>query len=407
MSSRLRPHLAWVVLGICFFDLFVNYSVRLGFGLVLPEMIRTLQLSRSDGGSIYNAYLFTYISISPLTGYLTDRWGARWVISFSLGLVGSGALLLGAAHEIWALSLFFGLAGLGSTGIWVPIITLIQRWFAPQRRGLALGVLSTGYGLGFAALGAVFPWVVGALSWRYAWYFMGAAAVLLVLPNAVCLRSDPAESGLKPWGKESPTGPGNASGPPEGRVPLGRILKERNFWFIGLSYFAIAYGLYGVTTFMVDYAANQLHLPLEKASLLATIHGLLQVAGVLTVMPASDYLGRKRTILISNAVILCVLAGILVTSGWTVLCVLIGVLAAFYGATFPIYGAMAGDYFPREAIGTVAGAWTPFYGLGAILTHWVTGALRDATGVYGHGFGICTAMVAAGLVLMAFVRKRA
>ena len=72
-----------------------------------------------------------------------------------------------------------------------------------------------------------------------------------------------------------------------------------------------------------------------------------------------------------------------------VLCLVTGAMAVFYGATFPIYGACAGDYFPREAIGTVAGSWTPFYGSGAILTHWVTGRLRDVTGSYDLAFLLC------------------
>ena len=77
----------------------------------------------------------------------------------------------------------------------------------------------------------------------------------------------------------------------------------------------------------------------------------------------------------------------------------------FYGATFPIYGACAGDYFPREAMGTVAGGWTPFYGGGAMLTHWITGSLRDATGIYDGGFILCAAMAGAAVVLMGFVRR--
>jgi sugar phosphate permease len=81
-------------------------------------------------------------------------------------------------------------------------------------------------------------------------------------------------------------------------------------------------------------------------------------------------------------------------------------MAVFYGATFPIYGACAGDYFPREAIGTVAGSWTPFYGSGAILTHWVTGGLRDVTGGYDLAFLICALMAGASIVLMARVRGR-
>jgi MFS family permease len=150
-----------------------------------------------------------------------------------------------------------------------------------------------------------------------------------------------------------------------------------------------------------------LNLPLEKASFLATIHGIGQIMGVLTVLPLSDYLGRKKTIVISNAIICGFLAAILlIDASWLMLYIIIGGLAIFYGPTFPIYGACAGDYFPREIMGTVIGAWTPFYGAGAILTHWVTGILRDATGVYNHAFIINVMMSAVAIVLISFVRKK-
>ena len=111
---------------------------------------------------------------------------------------------------------------------------------------------------------------------------------------------------------------------------------------------------------MVDYAHNQIGLPFEKASFLATIHGVCQVVGVLTVLPLSDYIGRKRTLIISNSFITICLAGILLYgSSWVMLSVLVGILAVFYGVIWPMYGACAGDYFPKEVMGTVIGAWTP------------------------------------------------
>ena len=48
--------------------------------------------------------------------------------------------------------------------------------------------------------------------------------------------------------------------------------------------------------YMIDFG-GQIGLSIEKASLLATVHGMGQVAGVLVIMPLSDYLGRKKTIL--------------------------------------------------------------------------------------------------------------
>ena len=56
-------------------------------------------------------------------------------------------------------------------------------------------------------------------------------------------------------------------------------------------------------------------------------------------------------------------------------------------------------------MGTVMGAWTPFYGIGAILTHWVTGMLRDSTGVYNHAFVINVVMGCLAVALMSLVRK--
>jgi len=407
--ERKEPfHWAWIVLATCFINLFINYSVRLGYGVVLPEMIRTLGLSRAAGGSIYNSYLFSYIALTPLAGYLTDRLGARRVITSCSLILGLGVLLMGTIDTLWMACLFYAIAGIGATGMWTPVITVVQRWFSPNRRGLALGILSTGYGLGFATMGAAFPWIVYHFNWRYAWYFLGAGALAMVLVNGLLLRSDPVDSGYLPWGqmnKPSRVSEKDMTIPTKGDS-FFMVFKNTRFWLIGLSYFSISYSLYGITTFMVDYAKYQIGLPLEKASLLATVHGVSQVLGVLTILPLSDYLGRKRTIIISNSFITACLIGILFTgNSWGMLFILIGIMAIFYGVTFPIYGACAGDYFPKHVMGTVIGAWTPFYGLGAILVHWVTGVLRDTTGIYNHAFIINAAMAAAGLFLICLVKK--
>jgi sugar phosphate permease len=408
VEKQRRFHLAWMILGICFVNLFINYSVRLGYGVILPEMIRTIGFGRAAAGTIINSYLFVYVCIAPFAGYLTDRLGARRVITTCLLILGIGVVLMGTVQNLWMASLFFAIAGLGSTGLWAPILTLAQRWFAHHRRGLALGIISTGFGLGFATMGVVFPWIVEHFTWRYAWYFLGIGALIMIGVNGFLLRSDPADAGLQPWGQKEIYREQNAGAQTSGAgISLRALFRDRRFWLIGFSYLAIAYSLYGITTFLVDYAKNQLELPLEKASLLATIHGVGQIAGVVTILPLSDYLGRKKTIIISNTVITVALAGILVVgNSWTALCVLIGCLAIFYGVTFPIYGACAGDYFPRDAMGTVIGAWTPLYGCGAILTHWITGMLRDATGIYNHAFFIYVVMGVVAIVLMSLVQKK-
>jgi sugar phosphate permease len=407
-ENRKGFHWAWVILATVFVDFFINYSVRIGYGVVLPEMISNLGFSRTGVSSIYNSYLFAYVAITPFSGYLTDRLGARRVITSCSLILGIGVILMGTINTLWSACLFYAVVGVGASGMWTPVLTVVQRWFTPRKRGLALGIISPGYGLGFAAMGVAFPWIVHSYSWRHAWYFLGAGALAMVLGNAVLLRSDPESSGYRPWGeKEAPIGPAAAVLASPTKVSLSTVFKNPNFWIIGFSYFATAYSLYGLTTFMVDYAKTQLGIPIGKASLLATVHGFSQVIGVLTILPLSDYLGRKKTIIISNSFIAATLFCIVLAGGsWGALYFFVGLFAVFYGPTFPIFGACAGDYFPKSVMGTVIGAWTPFYGIGAIVSHWVTGLLRDSTGVYDIAFLTNGVMALAGLFLILFVRNR-
>ena len=407
MKKSQRLHWAWIIFGICWINLFVNYSARLGYGVILPEMIRTLGFDRTAVGSIYNFYLIVYVSIAPFTGYLTDRLGARRVITTCLLILSLGIFFMGTLTTLWTACFFFAIAGLGSTGMWAPMVALVQRWVDINRRGLTMGAVSTGFGLGLAAMGAVFPWVVENFSWRHAWFFLGGMALVLVPLNALLLRSDPESVGLEPWGqKASPSAPNTNTDPSKPGIPLGTLFKDSRFWLIGLSYFAVAYSLFCITTFMVDYAEFQLGLTKGLSSRLASVHGIGQVIGVLTVLPLSDYLGRKKTILISNALIAVAMIAILAVGKQVLLLYLVvGCVGVAYGTTFPIYGLCAGDYFPRKAIATVVGAWTPLYGCGAISTHWISGILRDTTGVYDHAFIISAIMAFVGLLLMSRVKK--
>lgn len=408
MKGKRSFHWAWVIIATCFVDFFINYSVRLGYGVVFPEMICNLDFGRSAAASIYNAYLFTYIAFTPFIGNMTDRIGARPVITSCLLALGLGVFLMGTITTLWTACLFYAIAGFGAAGMWTPILTVVQRWFFSSRRGLALGIVGMGPGLGLAAMGALFPWILHHFGWRYGWYFLGTVALIMVAVNGILLRSDPQDLGYLPWGGEyEPFKVRKLKAKTHTKsLSVSLVLKNKTFWFIGLSYFSIAYSLYGITTFMVDYAKYQIGLPLEEASLLAVVHGIFMIAGVLTILPLSDYLGRKKTLIISNSCIIVFLIGILlIGNSWSILAVLVGGVAFFYGPTFGMYGACAGDYFPSDMMGTVIGVWTTLYGLGAISVHWVTGILRDTTGIYDHAFAINVVMATASLCLISLVKK--
>ena len=406
MTDRVRRqavHWAWIVLAVCFVDLFINYGIRLGYSVLLPEMIRTLGFTRRQGGDIFNAYFVVYILFSLFTGYLTDRLGARKVISCFCIILGVGTFLMGTVQNFWQACIFYGIVGMGGAAMWTPIVTLVQRWFFIKKKGMALGILSTGFGLGFATMGKFYPVVVAHWSWRYCWYILGIAAFLMVMVNALLLRSKPEDEGLAPWGTPESEKSAAQAAPSaiKQKVSYAGILAIPNFWLIGFSYFLIAASLYLLLTFMVDYARYELGFAYGRASFLATIHGLGQIAGVLTIPIASDYIGRRFTILFSNICIAISIACIIFSgSNEIALSVSVGFLGAFFGSTFPMYGACGGDYFRKEIMGTVIGGLTLFYGCGAIVANRFGGHIRDITGSFLIPFtaAIVSALCAALLI---------
>jgi predicted MFS family arabinose efflux permease len=71
-------HWGWVVLGSSFVTLFITYSIRIGaYPVLLPEMIKNLQMTKAQAGMIKSAFSLTYLIFSPLMGWLTDRIGGK------------------------------------------------------------------------------------------------------------------------------------------------------------------------------------------------------------------------------------------------------------------------------------------------------------------------------------------
>jgi sugar phosphate permease len=404
-DKRMRIHWGWVVLGSSFTTLFINYSIRIGaYPILLPEMIKDLNLTKAQAGLIKSAFAITYLVFAPIMGWLTDRIGGRKVISFFCLFLGGGTFLMGRAESLFASAIFFGIVGIGSAAMWVPNAILIQKWFGTKKRGLALGILNASSGAGFGLMGLFLPVIVVNYNWRFGWFLLGIMGLSLFMLNGLLLRDRPEDMGLTPWsGKIGETRENNFHSK---RVGYFEILKQSQFWIIGISYFLISYGSYALIDFIVTYGKMELNIPYGIASLFITVIAFSGIPGGILMMILSDHIGTKKSLVIIY--MLFALSILLVIFGGNNVFLLVVAVAWFgflYGAIFPMVAACARDYFPKEVAGTVLGFLTIFYGLGAMTTPVVTGHLADITGTFRWSFGLGALTALTAAMVIAFLRK--
>jgi MFS family permease len=233
------------------------------------------------------------------------------------------------------------------------------------------------------------------------------AGFFLFFLNGFLLRDRPEKMGLSPWGE--PGAPNEAVKemiPPLKTMGHFGILRKRRFWIIGISYLAISYGVYAVVDFIITYGAMELQIPYRIASILITVISFSGVFGGILLMGLSDYIGRRKSLVITQALIAMTILFVIVGRD-RIFSLMLG-MACFgflFGAIWPMYAACARDYFSKEDTGTVFGLLTIFYGVGTMLSPAVTGYLADLTGTFRWSFGLGALTCFVSALLIGFLDR--
>lgn len=395
-------HWAWVILAICVANFFTIFSVRLGYGILLPQMSNSLSLTKAQGGLIYSFFFFAYLFFSPIFGNLNDRIGARKVIGFFSIFTALGTALMGIMSSFWSGVLFLTIAGFGTAALYSPIVSLIQRWFRERRRGLALGILQMGSALGSASMGILLPILVSRFDWRFCWFLLGGLMFILFLINACYLRDHPKELELLPWGD----GSGSAlQRKKERKATYQEIFRLRLFWMIGISYLFISASFYAIFTFIVMYGVMEIGVSHATASGLVTQMSLSGLLGAPVMLFVSDSIGRKKTILLCQLFIFLSGFGLILSKGSTAgLMTCVSALGFFFHPVWPLYGACARDYFKDNLTGTIVGLWTLFYGVGGVIAPAFAGYLADQTETFAYSFIFAIVLVSISSFFILWVK---
>ncbi len=151
--------------------------------LILIEPIKAeLQISDGQIGLLTGfAFAVFYATFGIPIAMWADRGSRKKILSLSLATWSGMTALSGFALNFWHLLIARMGVGIGEAGGTPPATSMISDLYAPKERAFALGIYTSGIGLGILAGFVIGGFVYQAFGWRVAFFVAGIPGLLLAL----------------------------------------------------------------------------------------------------------------------------------------------------------------------------------------------------------------------------------
>jgi MFS family permease len=306
-------------------------------------------------------------AISPWLGRLVDRGSIRRVVCAGACLMAVGFLIASRIEALWQFYAVMGtLLALGSAMMGaIPGSTLVANWFN-RRRGIALGIAGMGISLSGVAMAPAATLLIGSIGWRGTFVVYAGLTLVVIVPAVwLTIVDRPEDRGLKMDGAIDDV-PAPAAGSAAGSTELvpppewssRRILGDPNFWVIGLIIGLNFCANGAVLTHIVSYGTDIGLEPMAAALVLSTIAGF-GVAGKVLFGWILDRIPKRIVPGIASGLQALGLVLILYVEEYPLLLVAGAVFGLGMGGLIPLWGALIGAGFGRQAFGRVMGLMSP------------------------------------------------
>ena len=147
-------------------------------GPALPAIQAEFDMNSRQLAVLFNAYVLCQMLGTQLLAKMADRVGTRNVYVAGISMFALGSLMLVIAGDMYTLYAGRAIQGLGAGGIFPVASTVIAGRMPPEKRGAALGLLGTVWGIAFL----IGP-ILGGLLLKFSWHWL----FLVNLPIAAVL----------------------------------------------------------------------------------------------------------------------------------------------------------------------------------------------------------------------------
>jgi MFS family permease len=398
-------HYGWVVVGIAFLTVAAALGTRAAYGMLLVPLADTFGWGRGiTAGAIALNALVAAVCSAP-RGMLLDRWGGRRVFAGATALTGLGLATAALAREPW--QLYAGvsiLAGIGYASLRPQSMSVVvANWFV-HRRGLAVGIVASGLGLGMLVLVPFTHWVIGQAGPQTALVALAALFLLGIAPlNALAQRNRPEEMGLQA------DGAGTLRRKRPGGGPRVRdAVRSGRFWALALgltlsgvpSNFLLVHG--------VAHIVDAGFAP-EVAAWVLGASGAAAAGAILLLGYLGDRWGTEKAYTLGSVALMGSLGLLYIAApdAPALLYLYAGLFALGLASRQGLQGLLAAALLEGRALGALMGVVGIFIALGTALGPALGGWIFDYTGSYALAFvlAVASAVAAVGCVWVAAPRR--
>ncbi len=290
----------WYVLLLISVMYLITYLDRVNISTAAPQISKEFGFDKVTMGVIFSAFVWAYALFQVPGGWLSDRFGARGVLT---GVVAYWSVMTAATAMAFSSASFIVvrfLFGVGEAGAFPGATRAMQLWYPQPERGLVQGVTHSASRLGAAIAPPLVVLIMSELGWRPVFYICGAIGLIWSLWWALTYRNLPEEHGLVNKAElERIRGldPSGAIKPPpiekQTNVPWATLVRSPNMWAIMCAYFTYVYCLWIFLSWLPSYLIEARHFTLLKVGLFASLPLFAGVIGDTVGGVATDWLLKK------------------------------------------------------------------------------------------------------------------
>lgn len=353
-------------------------------GLTVPLYAHQLGADRFEVGALFSAATLAAALLSLPSGLLIDRFGARWLLVFSLVVAAGSQLAAAATTTVFPLYIWQIAGGLGAGAQQAALLSAVTESVKSGRLGRAMGWLTFSMQAGFFIGPSIAALLLTRIDIRTD-LALTTAVLVFTIPGAL-LASGTRQSSDRGLSL---------------REPLRALVGQRAFVpvVIGLVSATLAWGTIGA--FLPIFGKEALGLPSSQVGLLlalqAIANGVSRIPGGRLVDRA-----RQRWPIVFVGVLVWSVAAIVLghLSGFWAPAIVLIVATPFMATAYVAIGVVFADLSAASTRGVTMGVYGTVLFLGLAAGPLVFGPLVQ-TYSYAAGFTACALVATALAIVMA------